>query len=155
MGQPVVLDAAQWFREGHGIEGGRKNRQGIWLPMHACNRMCYIWTPPPIIADVALEECLKAVHKRTNVVLIFLIPRLYPPCGCGCSTNCQILYFVSHPGPTTGHMLCMNLGIFLPLSSRPPWTFRRAPLLVAMELELRNVLAGGEANGGDIVHKLL
>ena len=42
MGQPVVLDAAQWFREVHGLEGGWKNRQGIWLPTHACNGRFYM-----------------------------------------------------------------------------------------------------------------
>jgi hypothetical protein len=26
----------------------------------------YIWSPPPVIADVALDECMKAVHKQTD-----------------------------------------------------------------------------------------
>ena len=35
--------------------------------------------PPPIVADVALEECLKAVHKRTDAYQVFVIPKLYFP----------------------------------------------------------------------------
>jgi hypothetical protein len=73
--QLCVLGTDQWFREGHGVEGGQKDKQGIWIPNHARNGQCYLWSPPPVIADVALEECLKAVHKRTDAFHIFLIPR--------------------------------------------------------------------------------
>jgi hypothetical protein len=77
--QLIVLREDQWFREGHGIEGGQKNRQGIWIPTHARNGQCFLWSPPPVIGDVALEECVKAVHKRTDAIHIFLIPKLYSP----------------------------------------------------------------------------
>ena len=39
----------------------------------------YIWSPPLVIADVALEECMKAIHKRTDAIYVFVIPRLYSP----------------------------------------------------------------------------
>jgi hypothetical protein len=158
MGQPIVLQAEQWFREGHGIEGGEKNQHGIWLPSHARNGRCYIWSPPPVIADVALEECLKAVHKRTDAFHIFLIPRLYSPLWLRMFYKLSDFVFRLSPGshywPHAMHEP-LFVGIALPLSSRPPWTFRGTPLLVAMERELRIMLAGGEADGGDIVRKLL
>jgi hypothetical protein len=69
----------EWFVEGHGIIGGRKDTHGIWILMHTKNGRAYIWSPPPIIADVVLDECMKAVHKRTDVFHMFLIPRLYSP----------------------------------------------------------------------------
>jgi hypothetical protein len=47
--------------------------------MHARNGVAYIWSPPPVIADVALEECLKAIHKCPDAFHIFLVPRIYSP----------------------------------------------------------------------------
>jgi hypothetical protein len=47
------------------------------------------------------------------------------------------------------------VGISLLLLSRDPWTLRQTPLLVAMERELRRVLLAGEADGRDILCKLL
>jgi len=111
-----------------------------------------------VIADVALEECLKAVHKRTDAFHIFLIPRLYSPLWLQLFYKLSDFVFRLSPGscywPHAMHEPLI-VGILLPLSSRPPWTLRGTLLLVAMERELRDVLSGGEANGGDIVRKLL
>ena len=78
-GQVLWLSPEEWFVEGHGIVGGMKDLHGVWIPTHAKNRRACVWEPPPVIADVALEECLKAVHKRTDAYHVFLIPRLYSP----------------------------------------------------------------------------
>jgi hypothetical protein len=36
-----------------------------------------VYAPPPVIADVALKECLKAVQKRMDAYHIFLTPHLF------------------------------------------------------------------------------
>jgi hypothetical protein len=46
-------------------------------------------------------------------------------------------------------------GISLPLLSRSPWTLRRTPLLVGMERDLRRLPDCSEADGRDILRKLL
>jgi hypothetical protein len=74
MGSSKLLSSKEWFQEGHGIIGGEKGTSGIWIPRHTENGKAFIWVPPPIIADVALEECFKAIHKRTDAYRIFLIP---------------------------------------------------------------------------------
>ena len=79
LGDSKLLVPEEWFHEGHGIIGGKKDSTGLWIPQHAGNGTVYIWTPPPIITDVALEECTKAIHKCTAAYHIFLIPRLYSP----------------------------------------------------------------------------
>jgi hypothetical protein len=79
VGKGRVLKEEEWFIKGYGIIGGRKDAHGIWIPMHTKNGRALIWSPPPIIADVGLEECMKAVHKRTDAFHMFLIPRLYSP----------------------------------------------------------------------------
>ena len=73
-GQLKVLAPEEWFVEGHGIIGGEKDAHGIWIPTHAINGRAYLWSPAPVIAEVALEECLKAVHKRMDAYHIFVIP---------------------------------------------------------------------------------
>ncbi len=74
-----VLKVEEWFQEGHGIIGGYKVSHGVWIPRHAKNGRVYFWAPLPVVADVALEECLKTVQKRMDTYHIFLIPRLLAP----------------------------------------------------------------------------
>lgn len=74
-----TLVPSDWFKKGHGIIGGRPNQDGVCIPSHAKNGMHYLWAPPPVIADVALEEALKAVHKRKDSFHIFVIPQLFTP----------------------------------------------------------------------------
>ncbi len=79
LGTLKVLTVEEWFQEGHGIIGGEKDHNGVWIPKHATNGKAYLWALPPVIADVALEEYMKAIHKRTDAYHIFLIPHLCSP----------------------------------------------------------------------------
>ena len=74
---PLSVD--EWFDRGHGIIGGQLDAHGIWIPMHEKRRQMHLWDPPPALADVALEELLKARHKRTDTFHVILIPRLMLP----------------------------------------------------------------------------
>ncbi len=159
MGKGKVLVPYQRFREGHGIIGGKMNTHGFLIPMHAKNRCVYIWCPPPIIADITLEECMKSVHKQMDAYHLFLIPRLYTPCGFACSTSFVTLSFNSLRARAIGRTMHKPLffGNSLPLLCRQPWTLRGIPLLVGLErsLHLHHVLSQGEGDGQDILHKLL
>ena len=158
VGKFKMLSTEEWFQEGHGIIGGEKDHNGVWIPKHAPNGKAYVWTPPPVIADVALEECMKAIHKRTDAYHIFLIPRLYSPLWL------RMLYKVSDvvvkipPGsrywPSNLHEP-LFMGISLPLLTRSPWTLRGTPLLVGLERQLHQVLRSGEEDGRDLLRKLL
>jgi hypothetical protein len=158
LGDCTVLVPEEWFREGHGIVGGKKDSTGLWIPQHAGDGKVYVWTPPPVIADVALEECAKAIHKRTDAYHIFLIPRLYSPLWM------RLLYkvsdFVFQLPPASPHWPSsmhepLFIGISFPLLHRNPWSLRRTPLLVELERQLRQVLRAGEEDGGHILRKLL
>jgi len=74
-----VLKPEEWFQEAHGITGGARNGDGIWIPSHAPKWQVYLWGPPPVIADAALEEMLKAIQKRQDAYYVFCVPRLYTP----------------------------------------------------------------------------
>ena len=158
LGELKHLTPAEWFVEGHGIVGGKKDARGVWIPSHAEAGKVYLWSPPPVIADVALEECLKAVHKRTDSYHIFVIPRLFTPRWT------RLLYklsdFIFHVQPGSRHWPSdmhepLFIGISLPLLNRYPWTLRGTPLLVELEGQLRKVQGSGKGDGRDILQQLL
>ena len=138
--------------------GGRKDARGTWIPSHAKNGKAYLWSPAPVIADVALEECLKAVHKCTDAFHIFLIPRLFTPRWM------RLLYklsdFVFHVKPGSRFWSSdmhepLFIGISLPLLNRYPWSLRGTPLLVGLERQLCEVQGKGQGDGRDILQQLL
>ncbi len=131
---------------------------GIWTPLHATEGKAYIWAPPPIIADVALEECAKAIHKRTDAYHILLIPCLYSPLWMRLFYKLSDFVFKIPPGshhwPTSMHEP-LFVGIALPLLPRNPWSLQGMPLLVGLERQLRQVLSSGHEDGGNILRQLL
>jgi hypothetical protein len=118
-----VLNSEEWFVEGHGIIGGKADAHGIWIPIHAGNSMAYIWSPPPVIADVALEVCLKAIHKCPDAFHIFLVPRLYSPLWLQMFYKLSEFSFHISSGLWYWPLLMhepLFVGIVLPLLSRKP-----------------------------------
>ncbi len=49
----------------------------------------------------------------------------------------------------------LHVSIILPFTIHRLWSFKRAPLLVEMGRDLREVLLKGEGDGGNILRKLL
>jgi hypothetical protein len=124
-GKGRVLELEMGFVEGHGIIGGKRDNHGIWIPLHAKNGKAYIWSPSPVIVDVALEECMKVVYKRTDAFYIFLIPRLYTFLWLHILYKRSDLVFKLSPGsrhwPKLMHKT-LFVSISLLLLSRNPWT---------------------------------
>jgi hypothetical protein len=125
LGTSKVLTAGEWFQEGHGIMGGEEGSKGIWMSSHAADGKAYIWLPPSVIADVTLEECAKAIHKRTDAYHVFLIPRLYSPLWL--RMFYKVLDFVFKLPPGSRHWSSpmhkpLFVGISLPLLTRNPWS---------------------------------
>ena len=128
------------------------------MPEHAPSFCSYLWTPPPVIADVALEECLKAVHKRRDSYHIFVIPRLF-------TTKWRRLFAklcdfsISLPVGSTHWPAEMHeplwIGISFPFIPYRPWTIRVTPAVVGLERQLHQVLRSGEGDGGNILREFL
>ncbi len=153
-----VLSPEDWFVKGHGIKGGGPNDDGVWVPTHGNNRMHYLWAPPPVVVDVALEEALKAIHKRNDAVHIFLIPRLFSPRWMRLFYKMADFVFklpLTSPFWPSEMYEPLFIGISLPYSRYAPWSLRGTPLLVDMERELRQVLTTGKGDGRDILRELL
>jgi len=154
--KPLMVE--EWFQEGHGIIGGARNDDGIWIPNHAPNGVLYLWAPPPVIADVAMEELLKAIQKRQDAFHVFCLPRLYTP-------KWRRLFFKSfdfHFSVPAGSDLWPSsmheplwIGISLPFVRYKPWSLRGTPILVEMARNLRSMLHSGEGDGRDILQQLL
>jgi hypothetical protein len=71
------LPTEGWFVEGHGIvAGGHLDERKVWIPRHEPKNGLHLWSPPPAVADAALEELLKARHKRTDT---FHVPYCFDP----------------------------------------------------------------------------
>lgn len=148
----------EWFVEAHGICGGKINADGIWMPVHEKKNQAHLWCPPPAVADAALEEVLKARHKRSDTYHIILIPRLMTPRWRRLyrkvvDFSCEIP--AGSPHWPSNMFEPLWLGIVLPFSTHRPWQLKRAPLILEMEREMRQVLRAGGVDGGwHILRKL-
>jgi len=146
-----------WFEEGHGITGGVKDKHGVWIPTHEPKGNLHLWAPPPAVSDAALEELLKARHKRTDTYHVVLIPHLMTPRWRRLFSKVCDFDFVVSPGCSVwpdNMFEPLWVGIVLPFSIHRPWSFKRASLLVEMGRELREVLKEGVSDGGHILRKL-
>ena len=147
-----------WFVEGHGIIGGELDNHGIWIPKHEGRSCTHLWAPPPAVADVALEELLKARHKRTDTYHIVVIPRLFTPRWRRLFNKaCDFAFAVppNHSFWSTNMFEPLWVGIVLPFTHHRPWELKRAPLLVDMARKLREVLRDGDGDGRNILLQLL
>jgi len=63
--------------QGHGIVGGGKNSDQVWMPKYRNGN--YIWAPPPAAADVYIDELHKARHKRQESTHLFVCERIMAP----------------------------------------------------------------------------
>lgn len=121
-----ALKPEEWFVEGHGITGGQKDAHTIWIPQHAPNGRTYLWAPPPVLGDIALEECLKATHKRSDACHIFVLPRLYTPLWSRLFFKLCDFHFripAGSPRWPSGMHEPLWIGIALPFIRHRPWTW--------------------------------
>ena len=152
------LTCEEWFVEGHGIVGGSPDKRGVWIPKHGPAGEMMLWSPPPVIADVALEEILKARHKRTDTYHVVVIPRLFTPKWRRLFYKACDFTFLLNPGSShwpDNMFEPVWIGILLPFTHHRPWCLRDTPLLVEMGRDLRRLLQESEASAGNLLRKLL
>ena len=146
-----------WFEEGHGIVGGENDRHGVWIPKHGPSNKMFLWAPPPAVADAALEELLKARHKRTDTYHVVVLPRLMAPRWRRLFNKVCDFTFVVSPETSFWPPSMFEplwVGIILPFTHHRPWCFKRSPLLVEMGGDLRRMLPTREADAGHLLRKL-
>ena len=154
----TALTPEEWFVEGHGIVGGKKDSRGVWIPDHCPGNRLFLWAPQPAVADAALEELLKSRHKRKDLFHIVLIPRLMTPRWRRLFNKACDFTFVVPPECSfwpSNMFEPLWVGILLPFTHHRPWCLKRAPLLVELGRDLRQMLPASEKDAGNLLRKLL
>jgi len=154
--QPLTPEG--WFEEGHRISGGVLDRHNVWMPTHCKKDLMFLWAPPPAVADAALEELLKARHKRMDLFHVVVIPRLMTPWWRQLFNKACDFSFIVSPSLLfwpADMFEPLWVGVILPFSHCRPWSLKRAPLLVEMGRDLRVLLEMSEADAGNLLQKLL
>jgi len=139
---PVFLDEHEWFTTGHGITGGTKNSDGVWIPTTLTTGH-FVWSPPPAAGRSAIDQLAISRHKRPTLTHVFLCPRLftsiwrkrlYKIADCVINVPAGARSF----WPSSKHEPLI-IGLILPLSSVSPWQHRRSPPILELERQLRQV----------------
>lgn len=118
------LTPMQWFIRGHDhlVNEFEINLDGVKLPKKKSG--CFVWTPPPCLAEVALEELLKARHKRTSSHHLFIVPRLVKPHylkHLHKAANLIVSLPVGHPAWPISMHEPLTIAFVFPFISHRPW----------------------------------
>ena len=57
----TLLDPEDWFHRDHDLNGGDPDCRGFWRNIITPGN--FVWSPPPVAAQVALEQLMKARLK--------------------------------------------------------------------------------------------
>jgi hypothetical protein len=135
----IWLEPREWYTRGH-------------------SDMSCVWTPPPAIAEVALEQLAKSVHKRPHHTHLVIVPRLMTARWRKLLLKICDLSFTVPIGTDLWNLTqCEPLivGICLHMSRHQPWKLRGTPLLVGVERILRDLPPSDPGWGRDILRKRL
>lgn len=116
------LTPEEWFVEGHGITGGEKDHNGVWIPFH--KKGTFLQMTPPAAADVALEEIGRAKHKRSKNHHIFICPRHMMPQWRRLLYKLYNFVCIIPAGPSFWPQAMhkpLIIGVVLPLIPHRPW----------------------------------
>ena len=153
-----VLTENEWFWEGQGLGSSMwLNCDGMSFPTRGTS-MSLIWIPPPCIAEVALESLRKSLHRRPDMLHVFVCPRVMT-----CTwmkqmlKSCTMSFFVdvgTSFWPSSMHEPLV-IGIYLPNLVCPPFTLRRSRSVLVMEGKLRALSKSKAGTQGTILRQFL
>ena len=152
-----VLTYEDWFLRGHGVQGGAKNSEGLWIPEESKERW-YLWMPPPAIADVALDELIASRHKRPHLNHVFICSRLMTQLWRKKLHKVADVVIEIPSGsrafwPRTLHEPLL-LGLTFGFSLRQPWQLRYAEPILELGREVREVWKDQKRCERDFLRKL-
>ncbi len=151
------LSPEEWFDRGHGYVTGELDRNGIWI-LTETGDTWVLWSPPPAIANIAVDELLLSRHKHTNINHLFIVPRL--------STHtwrkklhkvCDLVFEVPAGcrafWPSLEHEPLI-IGLTLRFVHCSPWQLKQAQQLLDLGGQLRPLWQAQEGAEGTVLHKL-
>ena len=155
------LSPSDWFSRGHDHDGTFSSpsafvgEEKITSPNLKPGLL--LWSPPPCIADVAIEELQKARHKRQESHHVFIVPRLMQPFWRKSLYKAADLVLhlpPSHPVWPRDMHEPLTIAIFLPFIKHRPWQVRGCPLLLAMGGKLREMWKDNQWREGPVLREL-
>lgn len=145
------LSPVEWFERAHDIVGwfppNIKAGQLLITPRHEPGVL--LWTPPPGVADVALEELRKARHKRQDSTHIFVCPRLFTPRWLKQLHKVSDIVFevpAGSPMWPSDMFEPLLIGICFPFIRCQPWQLRGTPKMYSVGRELRSLFKGEDVD---------
>jgi len=151
----IHLQPADWFERGHDIVGWKLGQDKFKRPR--IKRGCYLWTPPPAAADVALEQLRQARHKRQDSFHIFVCPKLLTPRWQKQLYKAADIVFALPIGtsvwPSNRFEPCL-VGLCFPFLRCRPWQLQGSPKMYAVGRELLKVSKEGDMDQGFVLREL-
>ncbi len=144
-----------WYERAHDIVGWKMGQDNFKRPR--IKRGCYLWTPPPAAADVALEELRQARHKRQDSFHIFVCPRLLIPRWQKQLYKAADIVFALPIGascwPSNRFEPCL-VGLCFPFLRCRPWQIQGSPKMYAVGRKLLEVSKEGDMDQGPVLREL-
>ena len=149
------LSVDEWFTAGHGLVGGAKNHDGVWMPSY--ETFCCVWSPAPAAAFEAAEELNRARHINPDVPHLFLCPRLMTYMWRKSLNKIADSIFYVSPGSKSFWSCDMHepliIVFILPFSRSAPWQRKATEPILELERELRSVWDDKNRDEGSILRK--
>ena len=152
----IFLDPKDWFLRGHDICGGYYDDKKYWYPI--IKDGTYVWAPPPMAADVCLEELRKARMKRKLSLHIVIIQRLMTPEWMKQlikAADCTFTIQASHPFWPSHHFEPLIVAILFPYINHRPYQLKSTPKMFEMGRRLSKMFQEDKMDGGDLLLKFL
>ena len=151
------LEAKDWFIRGHDIVPGgySTNCDGMKIPTTKSGT--FVWSPPPIIGDVAVEELRKARHKRQQSMHVFIIPRLMQPFWRKQLYKAADLVLSLPPGHLywpVNMFEPLTIAIIFPFIRHKPWQLRGCTRLMDLGRTLSEVWKEDSRLEGPLLREL-
>ena len=151
-----MLEPSDWLLRGHDLQGGQYDLRGFWR--HRVKSGKFLWTPPPAVADVALEQLRIARLKRQNSLHVYVCPRLFTPVWFKQFAKAIDMYIVCKPElsfwPASMHEPLL-IGVCFPFIKSAPWQLKRTPKVLSVVREVHHLLQENELAAGDCLRKFL
>jgi hypothetical protein len=115
--------------------------------------VCGVVPPPPAVAEAALEQLAKSIHKRPQHTHLILVPRLMTAYWRKLLGKICTLTFTVPAGTDVWRISQFEpliVGLYLPLIRHYPWTLKGAPMLDRVEWSLRSLPLTDHKWGGGI-----
>ena len=149
------LKPEHWYSEAHDVRYTSDQGGGKRLTYESTT---YVWTPPPSVADAAIEQLRYARIKRQSSIHVFVVPKLFFSLWRRqLYKEADLILFL--PPQFSFWPCCMHepliIAFCFPFLRHEPWTVRKTPKLLSLGRELQAMWKKRNLDGGDILCKFL